>query len=392
MTELAADAPDTSTVLDAQPLGGASGGGTPEPSLRDTISDMMKDEVPQDAKPDEGTDKAEDAKAPEKGPAKPEEGDKPAEPKEEKKPSERAPDGKFAAKSEPEADPKPDAKTEAKPQGHIEPPSRFLPDAKEKWLNTPRAVQRDVENLTREHEAEVSKYRESHERYESVRQFDEMAAREGTTLNQALGRYVGMEQALRTDPVNGFKALLENMSLRPEQAVSYILGAAGVSPQALAQHIAQNPQAYVAQAHQPQQQAQQQVDPRIQQLEQRLADMQEQQLEATVIAPFMRDHPRYNELQGDIALFLQSGKISERLSPLDRLEAAYDMAVRINPASHAAPSAYADPDPGDRAVPDFSGSKSIKSAPGAVSPDLEPDRGGSTRDIIRDQMRRSKVA
>src|SRR3546814_16478641 len=63
--------------------------------------------------------------------------------------------------------------------------------------------------------------------------------------------------------------------------------------------------------------------------------MQEQQLAATIIDPFKRDHPRYAELEQDIAFFLQSGKIPTSLSPSDRLAAAYDMAERINPPSHA---------------------------------------------------------
>lgn len=391
MTEFAA--PDTSTVLDAEPLGGTSGGGAPRtlpaepPSLRDTITDAMKEEVPQDAKPDESADETKDEKAPEKGAEKPEGDEKPPEAKEDKKPAERAPDGKFAPKQEPEGEPKGEPKPDTKPQGHIEPPAKFLPDAKEKWLNTPRAVQRDVENLTREHEAEVSKYRESHERYESVREYDELARSNGRDLKDSLARVVEIENALQANPIAGLNRILMEAGPRKPDGQP-------VSLYEVAEHIVrQGPQGYqqmVAQV--PQQQMQQREDPRIEQLQQQLAEMKEQQIAATVIEPFMRDHPRYNELQADIAFFLQSGKISNSLSPLDRLEAAYDMAVRINPASHAAPSAHADPDPGDRAAPDFSGSKSIKSAPGAVSPDLEPDRGGSTRDIIRDQMRRSKVA
>src|SRR3546814_11090392 len=67
--------------------------------------------------------------------------------------------------------------------------------------------------------------------------------------------------------------------------------------------------------------------------------MQEQQFAATIIDPFKRDHPRYAELEQDIAFFLQSGKIPTSLSPSDRLAAAYDMAERINPPSHAEPRA-----------------------------------------------------
>src|SRR3546814_5650354 len=73
----------------------------------------------------------------------------------------------------------------------------------------------------------------------------------------------------------------------------------------------------MAQAQQPQQQ-QAQDDPRIAQLQQTIVQMQEQQLAATIIDPFKRDHPRYAELEQDIAFFLQSGKIPTSLSPSDR--------------------------------------------------------------------------
>src|SRR3546814_3093057 len=93
-------------------------------------------------------------------------------------------------------------------------------------------------------------------------------------------------------------------------------------------------QQMMAQAQQPQQQ-QAQDDPRIAQLQQTIVQVQEQQLAATIIDPFKRDHPRYAELEQDIAFFLQSGKIPTSLSPSDRLSAAYDKAERINPPSHA---------------------------------------------------------
>jgi hypothetical protein len=111
-----------------------------------------------------------------------------------------------------------------------------------------------------------------------------------------------------------------------------------------------------------------------------------------VIEPFRAANPRYDELQDDIALFLQSGRIPASLSPSDRLAAAYDMAVRINPASHgdSADASQTDPEPARRADDTFSAGKSIKSAPGAVSTDMEPDRRGSIRDLLEDEVRRTK--
>ena len=392
-----------STVLEPEAPTHAVGGGAPkidaEPSLRDIIANEVKEEgkAPKDAEPAPQEDKA---KEPE---AKPDKDAKPAE-KQEQKPEEKAekarsPDGKFAKpEAEPAEEPKPEAKAdEAKHEGRrIDPPARFLPDAKEKWTNVPRPVQRDIEVAFREHEAEVTRYREAAERYEGIHQLDQLAEQSGTTLKAALSNYVSMEQALRTDPVTGFKALLSNMGIQPQEAVSHILGAFNISPQALAQHIANDPSLYVSRpAAQPQAPAQRQPDPEVIQLKQQLAAMQEQQLVASVIEPFKQSHPRYAELEPDIAFFLDSGRISQNLSPHERLEVAYDMAARMNPASHvedrASPSQDG-PDPARRADNDFSGSKSIKSAPGSVSPDMEPERGGSIRDLLQDELKRQKRA
>lgn len=60
---------------------------------------------------------------------------------------------------------------------------------------------------------------------------------------------------------------------QPQQAISHILKAFGVAPQALAQHIAQDERAYVA----PDVPQQPKEDPRVAQLQQQLADVQAQQ-------------------------------------------------------------------------------------------------------------------
>jgi hypothetical protein len=409
VTDLATETPEVSTVLDAEPLGGASGAGAPtklpaeEPSLRDTIADAMKGEAKEEkpadaAKPDPKPDDETDKKAPEKGAEKPEGEAKPAEAKEAAKAPERGADGKFQARDKPaESDApqpdtaKPEAKADEKPGGHIEPPAKFLPDAKETWRNTPRAVQRDVANMAQQYEAEVSRYREAAERYEPIRQFDEIVRQNGRAgVHETLAEVAQLEDLMGKNPLAALNQIL--LRAGPRKA-----DGSPVSLFEVAQTIVQMGQQGYNQAvsRVPQAQPAQNDNAQTRQLEQRLAEMQAQMLTATVIEPFKRDHPRYDELQDDIALFLQSGRIPDSLSPQERLEAAYDMAVRINPASHVPDAAKpkADPDPGDRAVDDdLSGSKSIKSTPGAVSPDLEPDRGGSIREILRDQMRRTRVS
>lgn len=407
MTDLATiDAPSThtptslSTELDTNTGTGAAGGGAPRtlndtgaddakdkgPSLRDTIAAEVKDD---------GKDLDKDALKEEK-PAKDKEAAKDAEPakadadqkaakesdaKAEKAAADKdaaAPDGDAAAKVT-EAD---------KARGHIEPPKNFLPDAKETWRNTPRAVQRDIENTIRTYEEKVATFTEASTRYEPLREYDELVRANGREgLHETLAEVKDLEDMMGKNPIAALNQVLQRAGPRKADGQP-------VSLFEVAQYIVnqgqEGYQATLAQSQQPQQQ-QQQENPEVARLQQQLAQMQEQQLAETVITPFKAEHPRYEELQEDIAFFLRSGKVPASLSPSDRLAAAYDMAVRINPASHdtAAP-AKDDPDPAGRADEDFSGSKSIKSAPGAVSPDMQPERSGSISDLLRDEMKRAK--
>ena len=398
MTDLATTEAPVSTTLEINEPANVSGGGTPripeepakEPSLRDTIAAAAKESAKEESAPDADTDK-DDSKAAgkaeaTKGPEKPQDGKeadaKAEDTKEPAKAAERAPDGKFAPKQAEEQDTKP----EPKPTGHIEPPKNFLPDAKETWRNTPRAVQRDVSNAIKQHEAEVAQYREVAERFAPLREFDELVRANGRAgLHETLAEVKQLEDMMSSNPIAALNQVLMRAGPRKPDGQAYSLYEVA---QAVVNSGQDNYHQTVSQASQQQQQPQE--DPRVAQLEQQLAQVQHQQLAATVIDPFKADHPRYDELQEDIAFFLRSGKIPTSLSPHDRLEAAYDMAARINPASHDNDAAepQASPEPRNRAVTDLSGSKSIKSAPGAVSADMEPDRGGSTRELLMQEMRR----
>jgi hypothetical protein len=396
VTDLAAD----STVLEPHAETGASGAGAPvipaddakPESVRDAVSAAMKEEPPADAKPDPDTDKETGEKAAEKGAEKPQGEEKGPEGKNAPKAPERGPDGKFAGKEAPKDEvptdaPKPEA---VKPDNgrHIEAPSKFLPDAKETWRNTPRAVQRDVENMVREHEAQVTQYREAAERYEAVRQFDEAARQSGRAgVHESLAEVAQLEDLMGKNPLAALNQILLRAGTRKPDG-------SPVSLFEVAQTIVQmGQQGYQQAVSRASQQQPQNDNSEVAQLRAQMAQMQAQQVAASVIDPFRRDHPRYDELKGDIALFLQSGKIPTSLSAHERLEAAYDMAVRINPASHVpdAPSAQERPDP-DRRVDDPPAAKSIKSAPGSVSDDMEPERGGSIKELLADELKRQRRA
>jgi hypothetical protein len=401
MDNLATIEPSSTTLDPGAVTPTAAGGGSPNipneaPSLRDSIEAAVKEVSQPEAKEGEAAKPDKDADH-EKGEAKPKEGaekpqaDKSEEkPKEQPKAPERAPDGKFSAKPEADGTEKGEGgnqPTQVK-QGISQAPSRFLPDAKEKWANTPRAVQRDVENLIREREADVDRYRETSERYERVRDFDELARSNGRELRDSLAQVHQFENMMRQNPVAALNMALMEVGPRKNDGQPYSLFEIA---QAVVQ---QGPEAYQRMMTQSAP-AEQREDPRIAQLQQQLQQVKVQSLTEQVIEPFKAEHPRYEELQDHIAMFLQSGIIPKTLSLHDRLAAAYDMAERINPSSHVASQASNDPGPDPdtrRADADFSGSKSIKSAPGSVTPDEEPERGGSIREQLERAIRNQRRA
>lgn len=348
-------------------------------SLNDELTKVFKEDAEAKAKPEKVEAPAKDEKPVEA--VKP--AAKEAAPKDEK-PAEAATAEADKATPAPEA--KPEEKADARQ--HQEPPKNFLPDAKEMWKNVPRSVRRDIETMTRSHDEATAKFKDVADRYETVRDFDELARSNGRELRDSLTKMHHAENLIQRNPIAGLNAILMEVGPRKPDGQP-------VSLFEVAQHIVQQgPQGY-QQAMQQAQQVQQRPaeDPRVSHLQQQLQQMQEQTLAMQVIQPFKAEHPRYDELQEDIAFFLKSGKIPQSLSPYDRLAAAYDMAARINPASHVEETpATGDegPDRERRAGEDFSGPKSIKSSPGSVTEAVN-DQGQddeSIRDSLRKELRR----
>lgn len=347
-----------STAIDADATPSASGGGAlaisepAEPvSARDDIEAAFKEEAEKPA-----------VEAPKK--------DEVPAPKEEAEPAEKAPEDK-AAKEEAPAKAAEEQAADKGDEGtrHREPPKNFLPDSREVWKNVPRVVRRDIESMARDHEAQVTQFREAGQRYEAIKQFDDLARSNGRELSDSLNRVVELENLIQSNPLAGLNRILQDAGPRKADGQPFSL-------YEVADFIMkQGPEGYQHLVTQRQQQ--QQGPSREQALEEKVAAMEAEMKAAPIINQFAAKHARYYELESDIALFLQSGKVPASLSPEDRLAAAYDMAVRINPASNAQarPSTEGE-DAERRAGEDFSGSKSIKSSPGSVTEEVEDQAKG----------------
>lgn len=102
---------------------------------------------------------------------------------------------------------------EAKPQGEANVPSRFHEGAKAEWEKTPQSVRSEVARMEREFSEGYRKYRSDAEAFEPVRKFHDMAKAGGTTLDEALTKYVNIENLLKQDPVRGLQEVCNNMGL-----------------------------------------------------------------------------------------------------------------------------------------------------------------------------------
>jgi hypothetical protein len=262
---------------------------------------------------------------------------------EEKAPKERAPDGKFVPKqTENPQSPQPE-NTNADPDDRpVDPPKppagerdinrapdNFLPRAKEKWAEAPEEVRGEFYRALENFEKGKQEYQEDREFRKGIRDFEEMAKQAGVPFKDAIKNYVEIDQLVAANPVAGIQRILAAQNIDLVQFAQHVLGQA--------QQDQANPGMAQARALQTQvQQLQQQLQQMSQMTAQQQQEAQRQQVvksvEETVIAPFKQTHDRYEELQPDIAFFLNSGKIPSNLSAQQRLEEAYYMAERINPA------------------------------------------------------------
>ncbi|ALC11220.1 hypothetical protein [Sphingopyxis sp. 113P3] len=386
MTEL-------STTIDTEPTPSAGGAGTPKiaepttiPSTRDDIDAALKEmDEPKDA------DKTDAAKEPEKDDAaakeeKPEPADKKTEAKEkedDKGEADKA-DEKPANGEKGDGE-KGEAETKEGKSRHPDAPASFLPRAKELWRNTPNEVKAEINRVL----AEAEQATESYKRYDDLREFDELARSNGRDLKESLIKLNQIENMMQQNPIAALNAILAEVGPRKAdgQPLSMIDVASFIAKQG------QDGYQRIVQQGAVQQQ-QMQGNSEVEALKQEVAKMKAEAAMREIIEPFAAKHPRYKELEPDIAFFLASGKIPHSLSPSERLAAAYDMAERINPASNAGPATTDEPATDRRADNDFGGSaKSIKSSPGSVSEDVDSvaASGESIEDSIRKELRRMRA-
>lgn len=289
----------------------------PEKAEKLTREDAVKQAI------DKATKEPEKPKDEAKEPPK----DKKAEPEPEKPEAkgERGPDGKFAPKqADPEAEPQ--AEQPKRPTAYRDPPQRFDDAAKAEWEAVPESVRGTVHRMVKETEQGIQKYRADAEAYEPVRQYDEMARRNGGSLKQTLDQVAELEQVFSRNPIEGFHRIAQRLGINVHQVAQQI--------------AAQNPQQIADQQLRMQMADQQrQTQALQQQLEQERQARAEQERTTQAMTEwqqFQQAHPDAVQLEPAMVDFLRKYPAGDDVPMRDRLADAYAFALAKTKGAHTA--------------------------------------------------------
>ena len=266
---------------------------------------------------------------------------------------------------------------------------RFTPEARAKWDNVPHPVKAELFRLSQERDTEIQRYRQSHERYEQFRQFDEIARTNGRDLRQSLEKVVAVERALAANPISGLDMILREVGPRRPDGQP-------LSLYEVAQHIvSKGPQAYQQMAAQPmmQQPQQRQPDPEIAALRQELAAMKTEQTVVPVVNSFAQSHPDFEQLAPQIKTILESkvidGIYGSGLSYEQKLSEAYRMAGgRASMQQMPEDTDEAHSEVAARPVNPDAGKKSVRGAPSNGADIATDDRETDMDEFFRKELRK----
>lgn len=358
---LGSQIPDKEPVIEEKPLEPSK---TPREAIQKAL-DKAKEQAPTDDKP----------KVEIKAPEKPVEPVKPAD--QVHKDALKAPEKPIAP-----VDAKQPETIEQPKVSKYEAPTRFHDIAKQDWNTVPESVRAEVHRGFTELENGLTKYREGHEKYEALREYDDLAVKHGTNIKEALTNYTGIERMLHDNPIKALEQIISNVSAHkgwrnPDGSPLTFRDVAG--------HYLNMPADQVASR----------TDSTIQQMNQQIAHLssvvgnitetaeQHKLREAhTAIADFTKEHPRTEELADDIALLIQAGRASN-------LKDAYDLADRMNPSTQAPLIQTQENTAAHTREERPVNAAALKSVTGAPSAGSDPETAGKPSSSIREALKKA---
>lgn len=257
--------------------------------------------------------------------------------------------GKFAAKEpekvvEAKAEEEPKATEETPTTPFAEAPKRFSPDAKAVWNSAPEPIKAEITRAVTELENGLNEYRQ---KWEPLKEFEQLAKQNNTSIDAALKNYVDLDMAIQQNPIQGLERICKNLGTSLREVAVKVLN--------------EDPNQYITQHETVIRQLQQELD---------VIKSQNEQATRAQIDAFAAEKPRFDELADDIALFLQTGKAKG-------LQQAYELAERLNPAPQPVAAKEPAPTPQPR-----KGSLSLTGAPSTGSNPASRKPPSTARDAI----------
>lgn len=263
-----------------------------------------------------------------------------------------------------------DQTSEGRKPSH-EPPARFADSAKRDWANVPESVREDVHRVISENEKGIQKYKADAENFERVRQYDELAKKNGREgVHESLKQVVEIEDAFSRNPIEGFKKISDHFGINLQAVAAHILG--------------QNPNQQVQEAH-----------GRIRELEAKIQQMEFAQKAPAIVDDFFSRNPDADsdDTKARIAFLIRTGKAED-------LESAWEFIKLFSPpASNAgnsqtlrtSESAVAHTQAPAEIQPNQAGSKSVSGAPsGGVSPAAKKLVPSNNADAVKNAIQRAR--
>ena len=297
---------------------------------------------------------------------------KEAQPKDEK--------GRFKAKdAEPPAD---DLKETEKAETPTPPkhaaPDRFSQAGKDAWAEAPEAVQAEVNRAVAELQNGLEKYRKDAEGFGELREHQEAADKAGISLRQLMDNYADFDRLLLSGPEGAL------------QAMDRAARAAGYTLEQIAEHVVQTPKETREQSKLISD-MQQEISTLKREVERRDRTAAERQHASikTQIETFAKDHPRFQELEPEIAKIINGGLIERTGNTLTDLTAAYEKAERLNPLPTVSPPPQETVPAPQQSAQTRKADISISGAPGSGS---NPGSDGPASQTPEDSVRRAFAA
>lgn len=298
------------------------------------------------------------------------------------KPKEAVPAAKpEIAAAEPKPSPDPGSDSD-KP--YKTPPSRWNPEAKAAWEALPDDnLKNEVYRTVSELEKGYNKHREGAEKWNALKEFDELAQKHKTDLPTALKNYTAIDRDLNSsnmqEKLRAIDHIFQTAGLDKTAFAKYVLGNQQQQPAAQPSNIQHTP---ALQPQQPQEspklkQLEQTVETLVKTLEKQQNDQVDQEW-----AAWSKDKPLANDLLEPIQHYLNEG--------LD-LDEAYvrakeDFDAKIQSLGYV-PANTSKP-----IIPSLPNGKTTKSLVGAPSAGSEPGRSPRSKNSVEAVKRAMQVA